>query len=56
MGGGRGGAPRRGAGLRRPASHRLVDQIGAAPERGPRLIRLIVDGVKLRNVPAFLSG
>ena len=33
----------------------VVDQIGAAPERGPRLIRLIVDGVKLRNVPAFLK-
>ena len=33
----------------------VVDQIGAAPERGPRLIRLIVDGLKLRNVPAFLK-
>lgn len=33
----------------------VVDQIGAVPEREPRLIRLIVDGVKLRNVPAFLK-
>lgn len=33
----------------------VVDQIGAAPEREPRSLRLIVDGLKLRNVPAFLK-
>ncbi|MDE0331719.1 MAG: hypothetical protein OXL41_07610 [Nitrospinae bacterium] len=33
----------------------VVDQIGAVPERGSRSIRLIVDGVKMRNVPAFLK-
>ena len=33
----------------------VVDQIGAAPEREQRSVRLIVDGLKLRNVPAFLK-
>ena len=32
-----------------------VDQIGAVPDRGARSVRLIVDGLKQRNVPAFLK-
>ena len=33
----------------------VVDQIGAVAQREPRSIRLIVDGLKQRNVPAFLK-
>ena len=33
----------------------VVDQIGAVGQRKPRSVRLIVDGVKSRNVPAFLK-
>lgn len=33
----------------------VVDQIGAVPGRGARSVRLIVDGLKQRNVPAFLK-
>ena len=33
----------------------VVDQIGAVAQREPRSIRLIVDGLKQRNIPALLK-
>ncbi len=33
----------------------VVDQIGAVAEREPRYIRLVIDDLKQRNVPAFLK-